>query len=460
MIPSFPQEMIDTIVTHIDGTDTLKTCSLVAEAFRQPSQRGLWRRVVLKFENGECDSAHAILAHLAEFRHLARYVASLTISMTFQNMSWAAVSAGTHALKSLFPLLPNVALLRVSTDVPRGFDSYSWGAERELFLAVVEGFIRKQVASRKLRGLGLSKFPNLSRAFLRGALTACPSISFVDIGRAMEEVNSQEPAETPPDSTAVNITRLKIGIFDINDPPLYNLILTHTKALHTLVLTTSGGRWYQQQTIPSKVPDICLAAKETLKYLAIQFPRVYSKEDRVMTGFLLPDLPHLHYLQIDFEPLPDTDRLWMPSYSPPPRLLDFLFTLGADTMVPSLSKLCLRPDMRADHPYEDGTVFHPSPEPEHRWVCAGLDGILMKYLSRSIPSVTCYFLPRFFHDRRQLPDLNKPEAGDLRLHKQLLAAYSLTMSAALPEATSLGFQVVDCFASGGIEWREHEVEFF
>ncbi|KAJ7062491.1 hypothetical protein C8F01DRAFT_1134319 [Mycena amicta] len=88
-----PQELVDAIVVHVAGDDdqeSLKACSLTSSAFRDPSQRALWRQITINpstptitqlpasFPSVSVDTA---VRKLDETPHIARCVNTLLLPM-------------------------------------------------------------------------------------------------------------------------------------------------------------------------------------------------------------------------------------------------------------------------------------------------------------------------------------------------------------------------------------------
>ncbi|KAJ7652512.1 hypothetical protein DFH06DRAFT_1134495 [Mycena polygramma] len=98
---TLPQELIDAIVDEVGDNSSLKTCSLVGNAFRQPSQRILLHSLTL----GEYDKPFTVaLAFLRESPHIAPYITRLHCTLPTVDTAPGEI----QALSAILLILRNV----------------------------------------------------------------------------------------------------------------------------------------------------------------------------------------------------------------------------------------------------------------------------------------------------------------------------------------------------------------
>ncbi|KAJ7468238.1 hypothetical protein B0H11DRAFT_2045989 [Mycena galericulata] len=76
-MPDIPQELIDCIIDELHDIESLKSCTLTARSFRDPSQRKLLRSLTLQYS----PNYSAVYSLLKKSPHIAKYVKRLTIRM-------------------------------------------------------------------------------------------------------------------------------------------------------------------------------------------------------------------------------------------------------------------------------------------------------------------------------------------------------------------------------------------
>ncbi|KAF7296749.1 hypothetical protein MIND_00905500 [Mycena indigotica] len=459
MVPPLPPELIALIIDNLHTVRTLKSCSLVADVFRQPAQRKLYRHFTVRIEyiKGafDCSLDEELVAHLLASPHLARYVVSFTLSAIIRGGSWE-LEPITRRLATLFKHLSNVAALNISVD------SLAWTRNSPLtgtplitFTMAIERFIRDQAATRTLRQLGVSSFSKVPVAFITHILMACPTVAIRHLRPSLQlEYPDNNGFPLPMESTGnTRLCRLKAEIFDIShpEPPVHQLMIPHVKFLRTLVATGCSPMSWDPRLIASYLHDLCSAASATLVHLSIELPAQGQRDPP--PPFRLPRLPHLQYLQIKFHmSSQQDDKPDAPSLTHPAGLLALLSLFLISDAFPVLSELCLRPDMFTGPGYDssshwDRLDFRSISMPP----CHELDNIIV-----GLPvGVSTRCVPRFCH--WFLGYVKETFPMDSPLHHQRFGMYAQALPAALPKATAQGLKIINYHA--GAEWREEEVEF-
>ncbi|KAF7296738.1 hypothetical protein MIND_00904400 [Mycena indigotica] len=471
MVSSLAPELIEIVVNNIEHADTLKSCSLVANVFRYPSQRQLWRHVTIEYTEvidyntpaaADFSRQGDVATHLQAFPHLARYVVSFVLTTGAIGIwQWEPIS---RRLAALFELLSNVGSLTITST-----DMFAWDLEQSSLIrytTAVERLIRNQAANRTLRYLELGGFSYIPPAFMVRILTACPTVSIVglelvpeDLERASVTSSHSAALEVSKNDRPCQMTALRVGIFDISHQRMHKSLIPHVKSLCALVLTADfpNDVWYElPMTRTSRVYELCAAARGTLVNLSIELPP--QDNDDVITSFSIPNLPRLQCLEINFSNVlldigDHTDNSI--SLTPPPRLLDLLSTSLVNGAFPSLRQLCFLPGI-----YPPRIIRWDSAEFPPGFKCAAWDAILADYLSAN-PNVASFCVPRFYRpcddpdhpyfDRETIPMRSRD-------YVRLFQEYSQAMDTALPNATARGLKVVEYPA--GTCYDDDEVDFF
>ncbi|KAJ7658285.1 hypothetical protein DFH06DRAFT_1196530 [Mycena polygramma] len=98
-----PQELIHAIVHEVDDNESLKRCSLVSPAFREPSQRILLHLLTIG-ESGDDKPFTVVSAFLQKSPHIAAYCTQLACALPDAD----APPAEIRALSAILPVLSNV----------------------------------------------------------------------------------------------------------------------------------------------------------------------------------------------------------------------------------------------------------------------------------------------------------------------------------------------------------------
>ncbi|KAF7369421.1 hypothetical protein MVEN_00271400 [Mycena venus] len=157
---TIPQELIYAIVDFIDDTQTLKTCALVGAAFREPSQRLLFRSLWLR-ERGNCSS---VLNLLRDSPHLAEYFTYLAFSLP-------AVPSEVEEFHVVLDKLSNVRCCHI---IARD-NLLSWhNLPPEQGVSIV-GFLKRQ----RISELHIESLEDLPTTILVQFLIMAPTISLI-----------------------------------------------------------------------------------------------------------------------------------------------------------------------------------------------------------------------------------------------------------------------------------------
>ncbi|KAJ7438382.1 hypothetical protein B0H11DRAFT_2104923 [Mycena galericulata] len=181
---TIPQELIDTIVHQVSDTETLKACSLVASAFREPSQRILLRIMMLGAHNCE-----TILAVVRESPRVASYIRTLKFILPEED-----VSSKVDCLTELLAKFTRVSQLTVS-----GHDG-PWEGVAPGITDAVSKLIREQ----RLEGLYIMYIRDLPVDLL-ALIFSTVSTFCLDFGSISSGQTSTPPIAVPIVPTLENL---------------------------------------------------------------------------------------------------------------------------------------------------------------------------------------------------------------------------------------------------------------
>ncbi|KAF7368608.1 hypothetical protein MVEN_00184700 [Mycena venus] len=186
---TIPQELVDSIIGKVDGTESLKACSLVCWNFRRPSQRILLRSLTLDDYTPRYSAAYVLLT---ESPHIARYVRNLTVRLT-----WVAISAPSDAEDFL-------RMLEKLTSVDRFAIAAhcTWDA-----LSPVVSAVLNLIQRGRLEELHFSFIEKLPRSVLALSLTSVSALSF-------NHVIVDESTEVPDDGLPAAKTLQTLTLFN------------------------------------------------------------------------------------------------------------------------------------------------------------------------------------------------------------------------------------------------------
>ncbi|KAJ7359679.1 hypothetical protein DFH08DRAFT_1075074 [Mycena albidolilacea] len=264
-----PQELFDAIIDKIHDKETLKACALLSSAFLPPSQRKLFRKVLIGLGRRSRNTTTA----LAESPHLVSYIRDLTIVMP----STVPISV---AVAGVLRSVQNIESLVVSGIAP----GVNWNSvEHEARSTLLDCLLRPS-----LRSLQLSGMQDVSAALISAA-TAVPVVSFFDIRMDVrEEISEQLHASAP----APRLRRLTLGDAGPAVRPICDFLLHPRKPAYTQQIERLSIRIDQDNA--SYAGRIMAACAATLKYLVVNpkditrlplLPFVLEFEIKVWVGY-------------------------------------------------------------------------------------------------------------------------------------------------------------------------------
>ncbi|KAF8152091.1 hypothetical protein K438DRAFT_2026862 [Mycena galopus ATCC 62051] len=189
---SIPQELVDSIISEVNGLTSLKACSLVCSSFREASQRILLRSLRIADNTPDYTAAYTLLV---ESPHIARYIRTLRVRLT-----WVALTApsDTEVLVLLLEKLTSVDRFSIAADC-------AWDAISAVVPAVLN-FIQRQ----KLDELHLSLIDDLPASVLAFTLTHASMLSF-----HLVTMGTSEPKSLRKEPIAVGQTK-SLSLIDCN----------------------------------------------------------------------------------------------------------------------------------------------------------------------------------------------------------------------------------------------------
>ncbi|KAJ6457395.1 hypothetical protein C8R47DRAFT_1164211 [Mycena vitilis] len=304
-IAAIPPELIDKIVDEVDALDAetsgsrrirricgLKSCSLTASMFLEPSQRRLFRKFHLP--PGSVKKADLLIRS----PHLGRYVRDLNLSVDpdYDNFD-------PDLLASVLRLLVGVQRLMI-------FITSSWCDSNS-----TPNFRDSIILLLSLRSLRCVAFH----------CTGVPSSLVLHAISSCKEVGLHMIFDAPPEQSTTVQDDHRFA-FNSNEPPhepkLTRLVLKYIPqncpTLHTLVMRSKGielGKLrylevYAQESSIGGFEALVLKFAHSLHHLALNFPISLIREDANAPPFELPSIPTLRFLT--FKTGSDTRRIQLP----------------------------------------------------------------------------------------------------------------------------------------------------
>ncbi|KAF7310127.1 hypothetical protein MIND_00386100 [Mycena indigotica] len=253
--PTFPPEIIASVVKNVDDRPTLELCALAASVFLEPSQRQLYGLLKLRYDKDPQEAARgsdpeyrtyaAAAAHFEAFPHLAKYVSSIHV-----------------VLGAIRPVaLPAVGAMFLRLQHVRYCELHGSGQPVDWLLEwpIVVAWLSTQTGLKHLAVYNVSKIPRVAlRAMLNAALSL--ELSFgAEVGHPERDAN-YHPA--PPSSKSSVLRRL-------------NVLTCET--FETLARSREFAGYFKSLTALTMTADrenrLCFAAADSLQELSLSFPQ-------------------------------------------------------------------------------------------------------------------------------------------------------------------------------------------
>ncbi|KAJ7137470.1 hypothetical protein C8R43DRAFT_1203171 [Mycena crocata] len=245
----FPDELIDSDVSELSDTPSLKSISLANSAFRIPAQRILLRALTLSAYNPAPFTYAGAAALLSESPQIAEYIRDLTIHLAepASDSSVTPTTPNSAKAKEDFRALAQALgrLTQVRSCVIDGRDAnFRWATLKgEIGMGFVGGMFLRFFASQPLRELRLKRLVDVPPALFLGA---APSLYFWGVSSdASADIGGSSAA--PPDTAVVvgeeTPTKLTVPVqqlvLDVGSEKIYDVfnspaVLPTTSALRRL----------------------------------------------------------------------------------------------------------------------------------------------------------------------------------------------------------------------------------
>ncbi|KAJ7766178.1 hypothetical protein B0H16DRAFT_1523282 [Mycena metata] len=186
-----PQELVDIILEDFVGHKDLKACALTARAFLPSSQRGLFRRMSLRWESqsqrrrqgssGRVGPAFRWeLRFLCENPHLALYVRDLTLDIPKSD-------ADQSTLEAVLRLLGNLERVAIN----------GYGRMWDELLGSLASAILTTISLPSLRRVHLRRLTNVPHSVIFHAAT---SVRVLSLNRIVPQRHGDIPHDVPPNT--------------------------------------------------------------------------------------------------------------------------------------------------------------------------------------------------------------------------------------------------------------------
>ncbi|KAJ7257078.1 hypothetical protein C8J57DRAFT_1721337 [Mycena rebaudengoi] len=262
---SLPQELINSVVDHLDDYSSLTSCALVSTSFVAPAQQAIFKSLCI---HTELSYGHptplAANDSLAAFPHLATYIRLLKFDLSH-------LEHEVQALKSIFLAVRNLERLIISGAGMR------WNSIAPTLKIAIQDII----ALPSFYGLHLVSIEGLPSHFLYHAAALISVLSTYSV--SLEE--SEDSHLSPGLVSDFRLTDLILSDSGWRTEPLYHRFLaiqtTHLERL--TIIMDAESRAYDSEFLSAFTPS--------LRHLSLRIGRIREPID-------LPHLPLLRSLEI------------------------------------------------------------------------------------------------------------------------------------------------------------------
>ncbi|KAJ7282515.1 hypothetical protein C8J57DRAFT_1295594 [Mycena rebaudengoi] len=228
---SLPQELVETIIDVVHGKKSLRACALASKALLAPSQRCLFRSISLgksptqvsrnkipKARNENLGRNDHLIAEAVNLftssPHLAKYVRSLSISLSMVQIDQALVFGSFNYLLHIFPYVE-----RLQIDAA----NRSWASLPQPLTSCLSKFVQRP----SLQSLALVGLKKLSSPLVLRWLLSVREVSFTNVTILRD---TEAPLLILDEETAPTLHRLTLGW--PNGPSLARFLLRPATIVH------------------------------------------------------------------------------------------------------------------------------------------------------------------------------------------------------------------------------------